>query len=221
MKTKAITDIELKMETIDESSFRYQALDAAKKFKINWIELAKYLYQIRTDKLFKEWGYISFDTYCTKEIGIKKQTAFKLLSSYYFLIREEPDFLQEDNLKTKGPSTLPHYEAVNILRRAKTNKNMNTSDYNRLKESVLQRASEPREVGKQFRSMLWAVKSVDPEKERRNRSIATIKRLITTFKTLKKEAELLKLLPEKLIKEAERVVFSIETKIGREASETL
>lgn len=216
MKTKVIEDLELKMEDMDTSSLRYQVLDAAKRFKTNWIELAEYLYQIKKDKIFKEWGYIEFDTYCNKEIGIKKQTAFKLLNSYYFLTRSEPHFLNEENLQTKTPATLPHYDAVNILRKAKANKELGDTDYNKLRHEVLEKASLPREVGRQFRSMLWAVKNVDPEEEKKQRKIVNMKRLLTTFKSLKKEAELLKNFPVKIIKEAEKVISSMEIEIKRE-----
>lgn len=213
MIPKGVVDIESKMEGIEPSSFRWQVLDAARRFKTNWIELAKFLYTVKKDKLFKEWGYISFDTYCTKEIGIRKQTAFKLLSSYYFLTREEPQFLEEENLRKKDPKALPNYEAIDIIRRAKGKKELNKEDYNRLKEAVFSNATEPREVGKQYRSLLAAVKSVNPEEERRKKRMITIKRLISTLKNLRKEVELLNLLPDKPVKEIDRLIKSIESEI--------
>lgn len=210
MIPKGVVDIESKMEGIEPSSFRWQVLDAARRFKTNWIELAKFLYEVKKDRLFKDWGYISFDTYCTKEIGIRKQTAFKLLSSYYFLTKEEPQFLEEENLRNKDPKALPNYEAIDIIRRAKGKKELNKEDYNRLKEAVFSNATEPREVGKQYRSLLAAVKSVNPEEERRKKRIITIKRLISTLKNLRKEVELLNLLPDKPIREIDKLIKSIE-----------
>lgn len=201
------------MEGLDPSSFRYQVLDASRRFKTNWVELAKYLYIIKKDKLYKEWGYIGLDNYCTKEIGIKKQTAFKLLSSYYFLTREDPEFLEEEILQKKDPKTLPGYEAINILRRAKGNKGLTQEDYNHLKEEVLGKAIEPREVGKQYRSMLSLVKNIDPEEEKKIRRITTIKRLIGTLKTLRKEVEILKLLPDKFTKQIDSIISNLELKI--------
>lgn len=218
MRTEGRDIIEAGVENVNGVSFRNQVLAAARRFKSNWVELAQYLYKIKKDRLFKEWGYSTLEGYYTKEIGIKKQTAFKLLSSYYFLTREEPHFLERNNLESGNPRTLPHYEAVNVLRRAKANKELKENDYKRLREDVFEKASEPREVGKQFRSMLWAAKSIDPEKERVQRRLVSIKRLLSTFKSLAKEAELLKLLPGKIIKEAEKVVSSIETEISRESS---
>lgn len=188
---------------IETSVFRDQVLDAAKKFKANWIELAKLLFTVKRDKLFKEWGHISFDTYCAKEIGIRKQTAFKLLSSYYFLKKEEPQLIDEEK-------TLPGYESINILRRARANKNIKEDDYSRLKQEVLERDTEPREIGKQYRSMLSRVKAVNPEEERNNKRVTTIKRLISTLKILRKEVEFLKLLPDKYIIEVSKIISSLE-----------
>ncbi len=213
MQTKGISAIESKMEDIPPSSFRWQVLDAARRFKTNWIDLAKYLYSVKRDRLFKEWGYISFDTYCTKEIGIKKQTAFKLLSSYYFLTREEPQLLEEETLQKKEPGSLPNYEAINILRRAKANKDLREEDYNNLKEAVFERATEPREVGKQFRSMLRAIKNINPEKERKQKRIHTIKRLLSTLKALRREVVLLNILPDRPIKDIDKAISSLEREL--------
>lgn len=210
MKTKALSNIESKMNEIDESSMRYQILNSARNFKTSWLELAQYLYSVNKDKLFKSWGYISFETYCVKEIGIKKQTASKLLNSYYFLSKEEPQYLDEDIRKEKPPVSLPDYEAINVLRKAKKNKGISDTDYGRLKENVFEKAVEPKEVGKQFRSMLARMNEVDPEEERKTRRISTIKRMITTLKNLKKEVEILKLLPEKILKDTDKIILSLE-----------
>ena len=42
------------------------------------------------DKHFRTWNYLSFDTYCFKELGIRQTTASKLLKSYSFIEKEEP-----------------------------------------------------------------------------------------------------------------------------------
>lgn len=215
MRQELMSSVEGKVDYVDTASFREQVQDVAKRFKTNWIELAKHLYTVKKDKLFKGWGYVDFDEYCAKEISIKKQTAFKLLNSYHFLTREEPQFLVAENLQKKKPDRLPDYEAVNILRKAKANKELKETDYKQLREDVFERASEPRELGKQFRSMIWAAKDIDPEQERADRRMVSIKRLLSTFRTLKKEAEILKLLPGEIIKEAENVVASIEAVIGK------
>lgn len=205
-------NLESNIEDVDISLLRNQILDVAKKFKTNWLELAKHLYIVKKKKLFKNWGYMDFERYCTKEIAIKKQTAFKLLSTYYFLTHEEPRFFEEEIVQKNDPKTLPPFESIDILRRAKakTKKDLNEDDYNQLKDVVLEKTMEPKEVGKQFRSMLSAVKYVDPEKERLNKRVATVRRFVGTLKGLKKEIEILKLFPDKILKDMENIIFSLE-----------
>ncbi|MFH0840129.1 MAG: hypothetical protein V1883_03840, partial [Candidatus Omnitrophota bacterium] len=82
LRTKSIEKIEQKMQDMDENSLRYQILEKVKNFKISWISLGQALYSVWKDKLYKEWGYMTFEAYTAKEIGIKKQTAMKLLRSY-------------------------------------------------------------------------------------------------------------------------------------------
>lgn len=197
----------------DISSFRDKVLETAKQFKTNWLELARHLYIVKKDKCFKEWGYIDFDKYCTKELAIKKQTAFKLLSSYYFLTQKEPQFLEEEILHKKDVKNIPSFEAIDVLRRAKAKKDLSEGDYGHLKEAVLEKSMEPREVGKQLRSMLWAAKNVDPEAERINRRVAIIKRLLGTLKTLRKEVELLKILPDNIIRDTDKVIEKLEMEL--------
>ncbi|MFH1381247.1 MAG: hypothetical protein ABIH57_03655, partial [Candidatus Omnitrophota bacterium] len=81
IKTKAIERIETKMENMDGDSVRYLVLNSAKAFKKSWITLGQALYTVWKDKLYKNWGYNTFEAYTTKETGIRKQTALKLLRS--------------------------------------------------------------------------------------------------------------------------------------------
>ena len=78
----------------------------------------------------------------TKEIGIKHTTASKLLKSYCFLEREEPQFLKQDFLSRNRPADMPSYESVNLLRLAKANKEITESDYKRIRESTLDKGKE-------------------------------------------------------------------------------
>jgi hypothetical protein len=206
---------------LDNALLRNKILDVAKRFKTNWLDLAKHLYVVKRKKLFKEWGYIDFEGYCTREIAIKKQTAFKLLSTYYFLTHEEPRFLEEEIVQKDDPRTLPPFESIDILRKAKakTKKDLSEDDYNQLKDAVLEKSIEPKEIGKQFRSMLKAVKDVDPEEERINKRVATIRRFVGTLRGLKKEIEVLKLFPDRILKDINNVIVSLESELEQFSNE--
>ena len=65
--------------SLDSSTetLRQKTLETARRHKASWIELGQYLFSIQKDKLFKQWGFLSFETYCKKELDIKETTAAK------------------------------------------------------------------------------------------------------------------------------------------------
>jgi hypothetical protein len=155
-KPKAIHDIEERMENTDPESFRYKVLESAKGFKSSWIELGQYLFTVYKDKLYKDWGYLTFEAYCAKEIGIRQATAVKLLKSYAFLETEEPQFLKRENIEDRQPKNIPSVDAVNSLRLAKSNEDISEKDYRELREDVLDDAKDDDEVKKKIKYILKA-----------------------------------------------------------------
>ena len=125
------------------------------------MELGQYLYAVNKDKLYRDWGFSTFDLYCAKEIGIKQQTAVKLLRSYYFLEKEEPAYLK-DRLPAgqagagngHSPAELPSYESVNALRLAKQSERLSEKDYEKIRAEVLEKGGEPAEVRKKIKYFL-------------------------------------------------------------------
>ena len=73
--TRTIENIEKKMEDLEEGSMRHKVLSGAKLFKTSWFELGQALYSVWRDRMYKQWGYETFDAYASKEIGIRKNTA--------------------------------------------------------------------------------------------------------------------------------------------------
>lgn len=212
-KTRAIEQIEKHMDGLDQGSLRYEVLACAKQFKTYWIELGRCLCTIWKDKLYKEWGYISFEAYCAKEIGIKHTTASKLLKSYYFLEREEPEFLKPEYVEAHRPNDLPSLEAVNLLRLAKANKKLDESDYRTLRAKALERPHDVSEVRQALRS--FVENAGDPEELHRRRRLTSLKRLITLLRQVTKEAEFADMLPKSVLNEAARLVEKIEAEIER------
>ncbi len=209
MKSKSIQHIEEQMGSLDPASFRYKALDCAKQFKNSWMELGRCLYSIYKDKLFKDWGYLTFEAYCSKEIGIRQPTAVKLLKSYYFLEREEPAYLKRQSADGSEPSKIPSYEAVNALRLAKGNERIPESDYRELREQVLENAREDQEVKKKIRYILKAhPKKFSPEEEE-DQKTAAVARLLTNFRNAKSQLQEFSL-PAKVLKKIDEVIELLE-----------
>lgn len=210
MSTKTLDRIEHKMEGLEEDSLRYKILESAKNFKSSWISLGQSLYSAWKDKLYKEWGYMTFDAYTSKEIGIKKMTAMKLLKSYYFLEKEEPHYLNQDS----APSNVPTYEAVNVLRLAKSKNALDGSDYASLKRDVLEHGKDAREVKKDLTVLMKQREELEPEEARRKRKEAVIKRLLSALKTLKTDLETSKMLPASTIKDVSNLIHKIELELS-------
>jgi len=212
MKSKAIENIESKMESMDADSMRYLVLKSAKSFKSSWVELGQTLYTVWKDKLYKNWGYTEFDTYTRKEIGIRKQTALKLLRSYYFLEKEEPEYLKNEYNEKKDISAVPTLEAIDALRMASKKKVIDKNDYDSIKKKVLDEGRDVREVKKDLTQLIRQREELDPIEERRKRREALIKRFISTLRSLKNELTANKLLPVRMLDDIEKLI----SKLGSE-----
>jgi hypothetical protein len=210
-KTKAISQIEGKMEDLDETSLRYRVLQSARNFKTSWIELGNYLQAVFQEKHYKRWGYTSFESYCSRELAIKTTTALKLLRSYYFLESEEPAFLKERLSTTEKVVALPSVDSVDILRRARNRQNLDADDYRSLRDSVLEKGEEPKEVRYKLKNILEAYAGGESEEEEKKRRTATINRCLGVLRTIKREIEISGVLPRRIAKEIDRLVAVIET----------
>ena len=214
VKTKALENLEQKMSGIDENSIRYHVLKCAKEFKTSWIELGRSLYSVYKDKLYKEWGYTEFEAYTAKEIGIRKQTAIKLLKSYYFLEKEEPVYLEKAGAASDDVAATPSFEAVNVLRLAKAKKALDEHDYNNLKKDVFEKGKDASLIKKNLGVIIRERQELEPEEAQEQKRIGSIKRLLGTLKAVKREIEVLKLLPASLIKETENLIKKLEEELN-------
>jgi len=210
MKTKSLEQIEARMGGMDRDSIRYRVLQSAKNFKTSWIELGSALYSVWKDKSYREWGYMTFDAYTQKEIGIKKPTAMKLLKSYYFLEKEEPVYLQKDKSGDAPCASLPSYESVNILRLAKSKNALDGSDYQRFKKDVLELGKDPSQVRRDLTALIREREEPDPAEARKKKRSSVIRRMVGTLKALKRDAEAMKILPAAIIKEVSALIGRIE-----------
>jgi len=212
-KSKSLKSIEEKMEGLDSSSLRYHILESAKNFKCSWIELGRSLYSVWKDKMYKEWGYVNFDVYVSREIGIRKQTAMKLLKSYYFLEKEEPQYLKNDYADAAQAKNIPSYESVDILRQAKNKKVLDEDDYKNLKKEIFEKGRDAQELKKNLGVIIRQRQEMEPEEAQEKRKLAIIRRLLGQLRSLKQEAEILKMLPMPLIKELDALIKKINDEI--------
>ncbi|MDP3791786.1 MAG: hypothetical protein Q8R38_07075 [Candidatus Omnitrophota bacterium] len=213
-KTKSLEAIEEKMTGMDTESLRFQILQNAKSFKTSWIGLGQALYSVWKDKLFKDWGFLTFDAYTSKEIGIRKNTALKLLKTYYFLEKEEPHLINKDYVNTKDAAEVPSYESVDVLRMAKKKQLLDEDDYKRFRKDILEKGRDGREVKKDLTALIKQREELEPEEARKKKREATIRRLLTTLRSLKTEIEVTKVLPSDILKQTKMLIDRIEAEAG-------
>ncbi|MGE5196956.1 MAG: hypothetical protein ACM3IL_00400 [Deltaproteobacteria bacterium] len=212
-KIKSLEKIEAKMEEMDKDSLRYHVLETAKNFKTSWVELGRSLYSVWKDKMYKEWGYSTFDIYTAKEIGIRKQTALKLLRSYCFLEKEEPAYLKQDYVESADTAALPSYESIDVLRQAK-NKKVDVEDYNDLKKAVFEKGKAAQEVKKDLTGLIRQRQELEPEEAWEKKKEAQLKRLIGLLKNIRNEIEISKTLPSSVIKDLNNLIAKLESQLN-------
>jgi hypothetical protein len=125
-----------KVGEVEAGTFRHQVLLTAQKFKSSWVELGAQLVKVRSGKSFEEWGFQSFEEYCSKELRIKKATADKLTMSYSFLSRHERPMAERFRAEPPVEKEAPAFEVVSVLAGAEERGQLTEKDYLSLREQL-------------------------------------------------------------------------------------
>ncbi len=213
VKSKSIKKLEEKMAGLDGDSLRYHILESAKSFKTSWVELGRALYTVSKDKLYKEWGYGTIEAYTLREIGIRKETAMKLLRSYYFLEKEEPAYLTQDQSTPESIAKVPSYESVDLLRKVKNRKDMDPAEYQTLKKAVFESGKDAPQLRKDLTAMMRQRQELEPEEAREKRKFDKVRRFLGILRSLKEEIEISKMVSAKMIDELDSLIKKLEDEI--------
>ncbi len=178
-KTKASQHIEQLMQQLPPESERYQVLATAKQFKSSWIELGEWLTKVSNSKRFSEWGFTSFEDYCTKEVRIRRQTAEKLLLAFRFLERKEPGLLQR-----KEGRPLPDYRSVDLLRQADEEQQFSMEEYSELRQAVIEEERNHPLIAKRFRDMAHSHQPEQKTLHQHRNALMAAKRLSTSLQDI-------------------------------------
>ena len=197
----------------ETDSLRQKATEAARSHKASWIQLGQYLFSIYKDKLFKTWGFLSFETYCIRELGMKQSTAVKLLKSYDFLEKEEPRFISLKPEDEDAPKVIPSYESVNLLRLAKENQKFTAREISDIRESVLQMGKEPKEVKAQVKELLASHEKKETPEEHTAKKVSKVRRALGLLKGMKLNFEEEDLLPDYLLKQMDALISKLEDQL--------
>ncbi len=131
-------------EELPEGSLRRTALEGARRFKASWVEFARILSAVKRQGAWREWGFESFEAYCSRELFIRKQTAEKLTLSYGFLERHEPELAGDESRRA------PPFEVLSVLSRAEAQGRLPAGGWRELREEVLERPPPPSALSRQL-----------------------------------------------------------------------
>jgi hypothetical protein len=174
-KSKGETVIEQLMAELDPESERYRILATAKRFKSSWVELGEKLLRLQTSGGFRDWGYGSFEEYCSREVRIRKPTAEKLTQAYRFLEREEPELLA----RPTEIKPLPDYRSVALLRQAQSEE-LPGEAYGKLRTAVMEGDKGHQAVLRQYREVTADRRQEDRQLGYRN-ALSAARRLRTAL----------------------------------------
>ena len=207
-KSKSIRNLEDRMGNLEPDSLRFRVLDAAKSFKSSWIELGQFLFTVYKDKLYRDWGYQTFEAYCGKEIGIRQNTAVKLLKSYSFLEKEEPEYVKPEAMSERKPDRIPSFEAVNSLRLAHENERVSEDQYEDLRQDILEEAKEDSEIKKKIKYILKSGGKT-PQASAADEKGASLKKLTLYLKNYKNDVSVLEI-PPKILRKLDELLEILE-----------
>jgi len=175
-KSKAELAIENLMHQLEPGTPRFEVLESARRFKSSWVELGERLIAVNEKKLYREWGYITFEEYCAKEVRIKKPTALKLTRAYRFLEKEEPQLLA----KREELRPLPDYRSVDLLCKAQE-EGLAEEPYRDLRKAVLEEERSHPTILKRYRDVSPPPPAVELEKAALKRALAATRQLETAL----------------------------------------
>lgn len=195
-------------------TLREETLQFTKDFKMSWLNLGRHLYSIHRDKLYHAWDFNTFEDYTEKELGIKKSLCLKLLKAYLFLEEDEPSYLEKGFVENHQPINVPGYEGIDLLRTAKSKKELGREDYAQFRSDIFDKGRDVGAVRKELGALMKERKIVDPDEERDQRNAAAIRKLIASLRSFEKDMEVLKLLPDEVVSGAKDLISRLETELG-------
>jgi hypothetical protein len=186
--------------------FRAEVDDAARRFKASWVELARHLVRVKRKGLYEEWGYATFEAYCARELRIKKATAQKLLASFGFLEKHEPQAVRAIG-EPEGRRT-PALEVIAALVQAEEAGQLDEAAYREVREKLWERPIDPAQVRREL-----AKRFPSPEPEAPPADLA-LRRLAASARKLARELAGSDRVPRAVAERATALAEDVEKLVG-------
>ena len=203
MQTKGQAAMAEKAAELVPGSLRHQVLQTAQRFKTSWVELGSLLVRVRNEGAWEQWGFKTFEDYCSKELRIKRQTALKLTDSYAFLARHERSLF--DTEKPPAPEQdAPPFEVVSVLAGAEQRGQLSDNDYKELRERIWSDEEKPTQIAKEL-----AQRYPEPPKPAPPPDLV-LRRLALSARRLAADLKGCKKVPDAVAQRAEAVAADVE-----------
>lgn len=179
MSASTLNKIDSKLETLDPESLRYKVLVSLRRFRSSWVDLGRLLTEVAYGGDYKDWGYDDFEVYCARELGLKKPTVNKLMLSYKYMQKKEPDRLaKHEEWDGQGvPPEVPDYQTVELLHKASERDDLDSSEKERFHQLAFDDHAEEGALRKEIReAMLTAEEGSMSEEKARFRELNDLRR---------------------------------------------
>jgi hypothetical protein len=203
-QTRAVARLEKQLQIIDPESTRAHLIKCTINFRRSWIDLGFWLSNVAQGGDYAEWGFVGFDEYCAGELGIKKQTVNKLVSSYRWLQKHEPARLAAVH---RGEDVfLPDHATVYELEQTANavDETVGKEEFKQLRERVMAGDGEEGALRKELQAARRQPPLPDAE---RHAAIAKLRHAMRTVRKLAAEAEAV---PEGLRERLDRLLAEME-----------
>lgn len=191
---------------VPPGSLRQTVLLAAKRFKSSWVELGRLLARVHAEGLHDEWGFPSFDAYCLGELRIRRQTAEKLLRSFGFLERHEPERMASPRAQEEAPP----FEVVEVLAQAEGRGQLSKAEYASVRDSIWNPEKPQAELRRELTERFPAPQSAASD-------MAVVKRLWGQSKRLAAELRASPKVPDAVAERAEALAADLEALLTQHA----
>jgi hypothetical protein len=196
--------------TEQSENLRAHIAQHAKDFKLSWVQLGQGLYSVWRDKLYQSWEFEKFEDYVVRELGLRKPLALKLVKTYFFVEQDEPVYLKKEFAESRETAVIPGYESLDVLRLARSHKELTREDYTKLRKDIFEKGKEASLVRKDLTAIIKERKKIDPEQAREARHEQSVRRLVAALRSFKKDMETLKLADPDIIEEAQELLKRLE-----------
>ncbi len=174
-QTKTDREMEDRMLEVAHDPERVDALAKARAFKRSWLELAEVLASVFERKLFKSWGYETFDEYCRKELHITTSTAHKLLGSFRFLKSSAPKIIERAREEPAAP--IPSMKAIDFVARAEKRGAADEGVLREIRRAAFDEGADAPMLTRRFKEVAFPVSNDQKRSKMKAQLVNTGKRL--------------------------------------------